>query len=282
VDGQLFTMANIDSHARVTHEAHLRFYAELNDFLPARRRQRDFPCQFTGTPSVKDIIEAIGVPHTEVDVILVDGKSVDFAHLLRGGERVAVYPMFERYDVSPVTRLRPAPLREARFIADVHLGTLARNLRLLGFDTIWERDLSDETIIDIAARDRRIILTRDRGILKNGRVTHGYWLRGTETSEQLGEVIDALDLAGSIDAYTRCMECNGVLESIRRSQAAGSVPLQVFLVYREFKRCASCGRTYWRGSHLRRLDRVVERARTSGRRDPPDENRTRPGYRGRG
>jgi uncharacterized protein with PIN domain len=275
-------MANIDPHARVMHEALLRFYAELNDFLPASRRQRDFPYQFAGTPSVKDVIEAIGVPHTEVDVILVDGKSVDFAHLLRGGELVSVYPMFERYDVSPVTRLRPAPLRDSRFVADVHLGTLARNLRLLGFDTIWERDLGDETIIDIAVRDRRIILTRDKGILKNGRVTHGYWLRGTDPSEQLGEVIDALDLADCIDAYTRCMECNGVLESIRRSEAAGSVPLQVFLVHREFKRCASCGRTYWRGSHLRRLDRVVERARTSGRRGPPDENWTRPKYRGRG
>jgi uncharacterized protein with PIN domain len=265
VDRQLFTMPKTDPHARVTHEAHLRFYAELNDFLPADRRQRDFCYHFSGTPSVKDAIEAIGVPHTEVDVILVDGKSVDFSHLLRGGERVAVYPMFERYDVSPVTRLRPAPLRETRFVADVHLGTLARNLRLLGFDTVWERDLTDEAIMEIAARDRRVILTRDKGILKNGRVTHGYWLRATDPSEQLEEVIHALDLAGSIEAYTRCMECNGVLEAIGRTAAARSVPLQVFLVYRKFKRCASCGRTYWRGSHLKRLDRIVERARASGR-----------------
>jgi uncharacterized protein with PIN domain len=275
-------MPKTDSHARVPREAILRFYAELNDFLPEARRQREFRYRFSGTPSVKDTIEAIGVPHTEVDVILVDGESVDFAHLLRGGERVAVFPVFERYDVSPVTRLRPAPLRESRFVADVHLGTLARNLRLLGFDTIWERDLADEAIIDIAARDRRIILTRDKGILKNGRVTHGYWLRATDPSEQLEEVIAALDLAGSIDAYTRCMECNGILEPIGRLEAARSVPLQVFLVYREFKRCRCCGRTYWRGSHLKRLDRIVERARTSGRPDLPDENRMQQGYRARG
>ncbi len=171
-----------------------------------------------------------------------------------------MYPVFERYDVSPLTRLRPAPLRETRFVADVHLGTLARNLRLLGFDTIWERDLADEVIIDIAARDRRIILTRDKGILKNGRVTHGYWLRATDPSEQLVEVIAALDLAGSIDAYTRCMECNGILEPIGRLEAARTVPLQVFLVYRDFKRCERCGRTYWRGSHFRRLDKVVRSA----------------------
>ena len=166
-------------------------------------------------------------------------------------------------------------------MADVHLGALARNLRLLGFDKIWERDLADETIIDIAARDRRVILTRDKGILKNGRVTHGYWLRTTDPTEQLGEVIRALDLAGSIDAYTRCMECNGVLEAITRSEAARFVPLQVFLVYREFRRCRCCGRTYWRGSHLERLDRIVERARASGRRAQRDEDRTPRGYRAR-
>ncbi len=275
-------MPMTDPHARVTHEVQLRFYAELNDFLPGDRRQRDFRYHFSGTPSVKDTIEAIGVPHTEVDVILVNGKSVDFSHLLRGGERVAIYPMFERYDVSPLTRLRPAPLRESRFVVDVHLGTLARNLRLLGFDTIWERDLADEAIIEIALRDHRIILTRDKGILKNGRVSHGYWLRATDPSEQLAEVIRALDLARSIEPYTRCMECNGVLEVIGRRQAARSVPLQVFLVYRRFKRCTSCGRTYWRGSHLKRLDRIVEQARASGRPGPPDESPTRREYRVRG
>ena len=282
VDTETFTMSSTDPHARVPRETQFRFYAELNDFLPNTCRQREFNHLFSGTPSVKDTIEAIGVPHTEVDVILVDGKSVDFSHRLVGGERVAVYPMFERYDVSPVTRLRPAPLRVTRFVVDVHLGTLARNLRLLGFDTVWQRDLPDEAIIDIADRDRRIILTRDMGILKNGRVTHGYWLRATDPAKQLEEVIAALDLAGSIDAYTRCMECNGLLAPISRMEAAPAVPLQVFLVYREFKRCKCCGRTYWRGSHLRRLDKVVERARTSGPRRPPDGSRTRRGYRAHG
>ena len=256
-------MQTSDRYARKQRVAQLRFYAELNDFLPENRRQREFSYGFVGTPSVKDVIEAVGVPHTEVDVILVDGKSVDFAHLLTGGERMAVYPVFERYDVSPLTRLRPAPLRETRFIADVHLGTLARNLRLLGFDTLWERDLDDDVIIDIAARERRIILTRDKGILKNGNVTHGYWLRATDPGVQLGEVIRALDLAGRINPYTRCMECNGELENISRSDAAWSVPLQVYLVYREFKRCRRCSRVYWRGSHLRRLDKIVEQARNT-------------------
>lgn len=254
-------MASNGSHAPVKRIAEFRFYAELNEFLAPGRRQRPFTYEFRGTPSVKDTIEAIGVPHTEVDAILVDGQSVGFGHVLRGGERVAVYPTFERCDVSAVTRLRPAPLRKTRFVADVHLGTLARNLRLLGFDTTWERDLDDESIVNIAGEERRIILTRDKGILKNSRVTHGYWVRNIDPAKQLDEVVRAIDLSGDIRPYTRCMECNGELMEVRRSEVSGDVPLQVFLVYRDFKRCCRCRRIYWRGSHLGRLDKIIERAR---------------------
>ena len=201
------------------------------------------------------------------DVILVDDRSVDFDYLLKGGERVAVYPVFERFDVTPVTRLRPAPLRVTRFVADVHLGSLARHLRLIGFDTTWERDLSDEAIIEIARKEKRIILTRDKGILKNGRVTHAYWLRNTDPDKQLEEVIRAIELAGDIDPYTRCMECNGQLQKVERSAVAHSVPLQVFLVYRDFRKCPRCHRIYWKGSHLRRLDMVIERARNASSRE---------------
>ena len=256
-------MQSNDPHARVQHEVEIRFYAELNDFLPADRRQRTFKHTFHGNPSVKDTIEAIGVPHTEVDVILVDDQSVDFEHLLSGGERVTVYPVFERYNVSPVTRLRPAPLRVTRFIVDVHLGSLARNPRLLGFDTSWDTDLADETIIETARDEQRIILTRDKGILKNGRVTHGYWVRNTDPQRQLEEVIRAIDLASDIEPYTRCMECNGELRAARRSQVARAVPLQVFLVYRDFKQCTNCGQIYWKGSHTRRLDKIIESVRNA-------------------
>jgi uncharacterized protein with PIN domain len=262
-------MSSPDPHAPVSHEIEVRFYAELNDFLPPHRRQRAFKYRFQGTPSIKDTVEAIGVPHTEVDVILVDGKSVDFCHVLRGGERVAVYPVFERYDVSPLTRLRPAPLRVTRFVADVHIGTLARHLRLLGFDTIWERNLDDEEIVDIALDEQRIILTRDKGILKNGRVTHGYWVRNTDPIEQLDEVVRAIDLAGAIDPYTRCMECNGALRTVERSTVVDSVPLQVFLVFRDFRQCQRCHRVYWKGSHFRKLDKIVERVRNTASHDRP-------------
>ena len=129
-------------------EAELRFYEELNDFLPRHRRKRSFFHRFNGTPTVKDVVESLGVPHTAIDVILVDGESVGFDRRLEGGERVAVYPVFERFDVKGLTRLRPEPLRYPKFIADVHLGKLARYLRLLGLDTVYERDLEDAEIAD--------------------------------------------------------------------------------------------------------------------------------------
>ena len=120
------------------HTCEFRFYEELNDYLPPGLRKRTITREITGTPSVKDAIEALGVPHTEIDLILVDGRSVRFDCRLRGGERVAVYPEFERFDITPLHRLRPKPLREPRFVADVHLGTLARFLRLLGFERMLQ------------------------------------------------------------------------------------------------------------------------------------------------
>ena len=137
-----------EDHSRPTRSAEFLFYEELNDFLPGEQRKVSFRHTFCGTPSVKDTVQAIGIPHTAIDLILVDGRSVDFAHRLRGGERVAVYPVFERLDISPVIRLRPKPLRDTRFILDVHLGKLARYLRMLGFDAAYDRDWDDETIIN--------------------------------------------------------------------------------------------------------------------------------------
>lgn len=253
--------AQRDSHAAPVASAEFRFYAELNDFLPAERRQRSFVHEFTGTPSVKDTIEALGVPHTEVDLILVDGESRGFDAPLTGGARIAVYPMFERVDIGPLTRLRPEPLRITRFVADVHLGTLARYLRLLGFDTTWRNDLTDAEIIHTAAAEQRIVLTRDRGILRNGRVTHGYWLRTEEPMAQLEEVVRALDLGRSLHPYTRCLECNGTLESISAEEARRHVPDGVHRAFRTFSRCTRCRRIYWRGSHLKRLDAVIDTAK---------------------
>jgi hypothetical protein len=183
-----------DTHERPARSAEFRFYEELNDFLPAARRKVSFMQPFYGTPAVRDVIQAIGVPHTAIDLVLVDGQSVKFGYRLQGGERIAVYPVFERLDISPLVRLRPAPLRQPRFVLDVHLGKLARDLRMLGFDSLYRSDWGDAAIIDCSLAEGRIILTRDVGILKQSRVTHGYWLRSDRLGRQLPEVLRSLQL----------------------------------------------------------------------------------------
>lgn len=153
--------------------AHFRFYEELNDFLPASRQKTEFVWHFRGKPSIKDAIESLGVPHTEVDLILINGRSVSFEHHLFDGDRISVYPVFESLDISPVSRLGRPPLRDPAFICDVHLGRLARLLRMLGFDTLYSTSYSDPQIVHIAGTQRRIILTRDRGVLKRKAVCRG-------------------------------------------------------------------------------------------------------------
>lgn len=242
-----------DDHKPLQRSAEFRFYRELNDFLSPEQRGAAFTYRFVGTPSVKDTVEAIGVPHTEVDLILVDGASVGFDHLLRGGERVAVYPMFERLDITPVVRLRPQPLRETRFAVDVNLGKLARYLRLLGFDTAWRNDLRDREVVDLSLNERRIILTRDIGILKRAEVTHGYWVRATDPRRQLEEVIAALQLENSLAPFSRCADCNSRLRDVDKATLHDRLPPDTFAYFDTFLECPDCRKLYWRGSHYDRL-----------------------------
>ena len=235
-----------------------RFYEELNDFLAPDRRRVAFDYAFKGTPSVKDAIEAIGVPHTEVDLILVDEDSVGFGRLLQGGERVAVYPVFERLDISTATRLRPEPLRVPRFVLDVHLGKLARYLRLLGFDTLYERDYADADIAAISASESRIVLTRDKGLLKRKEVTRGYWLRNTQPRAQLAEVVRALDLRRRVELFTRCMVCNRIVETVDESEVRDALPAGLRGQFGRIARCPGCERLYWPGSHYDRLAELVK------------------------
>ena len=236
-----------------------RFYEELNDFLHEDRRKREFPIEIDRARSVKDAIESAGVPHTEVDLILVDGHSVDFTHVLRGGERVAVYPMFEALDIAPIQRLRPMPLREPRFVADGHLGKLARHLRMAGFDTVWANDRPDDEIVNLSIAERRTILTRDKAMLRRRDVSRGYFVRAIESEKQLSEVLRALQLEALVAPFTRCRECNTVLEDVAREEVVEKLPERIRDLYDRFRRCRGCGRVYWEGSHFARMQGVLRR-----------------------
>lgn len=237
--------------------ASFRFYEELNDFLAEGRRKRDFDIEVDRARSVKDAIESAGVPHTEVDLILVDGVSVGFEHLLRGGERVSVYPMFELIDISPVVRLRPRPLRDPRFVADVHLRSLARHLRMAGFDTLWDGGWDDDEIVRLAALQRRTILTRDKGMLRRREVERGYFVRATGSEPQLAEVLRALQLEPLVRAFARCRECNTLLEDVPKSEVLDRLPDQVRAHYDRFRRCPGCERVYWEGTHYERMRKLL-------------------------
>ncbi len=247
-----------DEHARVARSADFRFYEELNDFLPVERRKVSFRQNFQGTPSVKDAIQAIGVPHSAIDLILVDGLSVDFSYHLQGGERVAVYPVFERLDISPAIRLRAEPLRCSRFILDVHLGKLARYMRMLGFNTAYSSDWDDDRIIEISLEQKRIILTRDIGILKQRRVSHGYWVRRSEPLDQVQEVLDALDLSSQLRPFTRCMECNGDIHAVGKDEVKPHIARDIVDRFDAFWRCGECRRIYWQGSHYKRMQERIK------------------------
>ncbi len=248
----------IDNHNSIKRTSLFRFYEELNEFLPQKQRKISFRHPFTGTPSVKDTIEAIGVPHVEVDLILVDGKSVDFNYLLEGGELISVYPVFESLDLSDITHLREEPLRETKFVVDVNLGKLAHKLRLLGFDTLYRNDFADDEIVETSLKERRIILTRDKGILKYGNVTHGYWVRSDDLKEQIVEVVSRLQLENSFKPFTRCSVCNGKLHEVDKALLNGKLEAEILKDYDLFLLCDGCGKVYWQGSHYDRINEWIK------------------------
>jgi hypothetical protein len=238
--------------------AEVRFYSELNDFVAPWRRGRTTSYAFGVSGSVKDLIEALGVPHTEVDLVLANGESVDFSYRVKNGDRISVFPEFEGVDISTLLRLRPQPLRESRFVADAHLGRLAAYLRMAGFDTVYRSDYTDEELASISANEKRILLTRDRGLLKRNIITRGYCVRTTSPRHQLAEVLQRFDLAGSIAPFQRCVHCNRLLLPVRKELIIGRLQPETKQYYQEFSTCPACNRIYWKGSHYRRMKRFIE------------------------
>jgi uncharacterized protein with PIN domain len=233
------------------HIAEFRFYEELNDFLLPAQRKRSLEYRFQGHPGIKDPIEAFGVPHTEVDLIVVNGESVGFDYQLQTGDRVAVYPMFESFDISPLVKLREKPLRRTAFVLDVNLGKLARRLRMLGFDALYDNRYEDAEVADIAAAEGRIVLTRDRRLLFAKRITHGYWVRSTDPRRQVDEVLTRFDLRRQIRPFRRCMRCNGLLrEVVPKAEVLDRLEPKTKLYYERFYQCGGCGKVYWEGSHI--------------------------------
>jgi len=238
-------------------QARFRFYSELNDFLPAESQSAMVSYLFLGNPAIKDSLEALGVPHTEVDLILMNGESVDFKQPLQDGDRASVFPGFRSIDITPILKVRPEPLLEVKFVIDVHLGRLASYLRMMGFDSLYRNDYSDNELASVAHHEGRILLTRDRGLLKRSEVTHGYYIRASQPTEQLIEVMRRFNLSRLAAPFKLCIRCNGMLEDVSKERVLQQLPPMVQERHAQFRRCRNCGQAYWRGSHYEHMRRFL-------------------------
>ena len=233
--------------------ASFRFYGELNDFLPVARRQATLVCALERSASVKDLVEALGVPHPEIDLLVVNGQPVDFEYQVRDGDRVAVFPSFRTLDLRGIGELNPPRQSEPRFVADVHLGRLTAYLRFAGFDTAYRNDYLDREIVAISAAEDRTVLTRDVGILKHRLVKRGYFVRETHPARQLVEVLRRFDLVPGAAPFSRCVRCNSLLHLVPKDRIQHLLPDRTREHYVQFSRCPTCARVYWPGSHYTRM-----------------------------
>jgi hypothetical protein len=239
--------------------AKFRFYESLNFFLPRRKKHRPIHHEFDWRASIKDMIESLGVPHAEVSLIVVNGKSVDFSYIVRPDDVVDVYPFFDMVELPEKVRLRPIlEPHEARFVLDTHLGRLAAYLRMMGFDTLYRNDYADDELARVAHSEGRIVLTRDIGVLKRSLVTHGYFVRETSPRRRLVEIIRRFDLHPAITPFKHCMKCNGLLTTVSKESVASELPADTLRYYDEFHRCTSCQQIYWKGPHYERMRALID------------------------
>jgi uncharacterized protein with PIN domain len=234
--------------------AFIYFHAELNDFFQNESSDVPIKVEFNGHETVKHVIEVLGVPHTEVGVILINGESVGFGQKPHNDDRIHVYPSMDGVDVSPVIWLKPEPLKEIRFVLDGHLGKLANYLRLLGFDSRYQNDFEDSELAAISSQEDRILLTRDRGLLKRTVVSYGYFVREKSPRRQLVEVVERFELAAKAKPFYRCANCNGVLQHIKKEEILDRLAPKTKLYYHEFRICDDCNQIYWKGSHFEKME----------------------------
>lgn len=243
-------------------EVTFHFYAELNDFLPRQQRQVCFTHSFKERPSIKDTIEALGVPHPEVEAIAVNGKSVGFSYIIQDKDQISVYPISQVANqvanIQNIVSLRSPLPPIKRFVLDIHLGKLATSLRMLGFDTLYRNDYQDKLLADISSHEGRILLTRDRGLLMRGIVTYGYYVRQTNPQKQLIEVFQRFALKEGVLPLQRCLRCNSLLVPVAKESIIDRLPPQVREQVDKFHYCQQCDQVYWQGTHYDRMQEFIK------------------------
>jgi uncharacterized protein len=230
-------------------QARLEFAAELRFFLAPAARSGAVLAPLDGTSSLGHVVESSGVPLPEVGDLVVDGRSVPPSYRPQDGDVIGVLP---------VRRPQPVPVEPPRFTLDVHLGTLARRLRLVGVDTDYHNDIDDDALVGLADRERRVLLTQDRGLLRRRRLWFGAYVRGARPEEQFRDVLDRF--APPLAPWTRCTACNGLLAPVGKETIEHLLQPGTRRSYDVYARCRACGRLYWKGAHHRRLQAIVDAA----------------------
>ncbi|MCU7549032.1 Mut7-C ubiquitin/RNAse domain-containing protein [Chitinophagaceae bacterium LB-8] len=239
------------------------FHKSLNDFLSVSKRNSWISYTFHGISSVKDAIEALGIPHPEVDIILVHNLSVDFTYRLKENDHIDVYPILPDHVFPENYSLSKKYIGLDQFVLDVHLGKLGKAMRVLGIDSLMENNFSDQKIAQIAASENRIVLTRDVGLLKHKVIKCGYWIRSQYWEEQLSEVVERFNLRNKMKPFTRCTVCNGIIEPVSKDVVIDQLPLVSKQLFTEFFQCTNCKRVYWKGSHYEHMEEWVKRWTTN-------------------
>jgi uncharacterized protein len=233
----------------------LNFFGDLDFFLGSKFRNQTVERRLSERTSIKDVIESCGVPHPEVDAILVNGQPVGFDHTLVSDAEVEVFPVANRDTLETEKHLQKTEI--VRFVTDGHLGKLTRNLRLLGFDVAYGARADDRELLDITARENRALLTRDRRLLMHSIVQHGYYPRSQNADQQTVEVLRRFNLVELIAPFTRCLRCNAPLQDAAKAEVIEDLEPLTKIYYEEFRRCPGCGQIYWSGSHFEKLEKRI-------------------------
>lgn len=243
--------------------AYVRFYEELNDFLPSRLSKKTLKKELLLPTTVKNLVESYGVPHTEVDLILVNGESVSFGQIIVDQDRISVYPVFESFDITSVKHLQVKPLRDPYFFAEKYLWKLTRLLRLLGINVIYDDTLTNKQVIELIVNSKQILLTRSAQQLMHSIISRGYCIRSDDPFDQTIEVIKRFDLAEQMLPFSRCMLCNGPIVRISKQVAESRLDIKTITYYREYFQCSDCQRFYWKGSHYKQLQRFIDQIKSA-------------------
>jgi hypothetical protein len=243
----------------------IRFFGNLNDFLSAKKRYKPCITPVGGHQTVKDILESVGIPHAEVNVIRVNRCCVSFSHKPGADDRVEIFPLKYQFKSGQVLPLLPQLPAQPRFLLDEHLGKLAKLMRMCGIDTRLFHGKTDRELADMASRMKRIVLTRDVELLKRKNIKRGYWIRNQDPERQLNEVFNRFDLFDKINPFFRCMLCNGLIKMVSKKTVAARLPFRTRAFFNEYYRCNSCGKIYWKGSHFIKMEKRIGKLVRTGK-----------------